>query len=226
MEYPIPYAERRRFLLRLVVAAIFIVFGAVLAMRGVDLRAQTERFMTMIRDAGPVCFFVAMALLPALPVPMLAFLLTAGPAFRARLGMPAVLSLSLFALTVNFTLTYFLARCSFRPLLIHLLIRLGYRLPQVKEGDVTDLAVIARVTPGIPFFAQNYLLGLAGVPFGRYVLVSCIFSWGPAAGFVLFGDALLHGRAKMALCAGGLVVAAAMTAHLVRRHHATKLGNP
>ncbi|HYD83513.1 MAG TPA: hypothetical protein VEA63_05660, partial [Opitutus sp.] len=89
-------------------------------------------------------------------------------------------------------------------------------------GDHTDLAIVVRVTPGIPFFVQNYLLGLAGVPLGKYLLVSCIISWSYTVGFVVFGDALLHGKGKMALLAVSLLVAAAVITHWLRKHYARK----
>jgi uncharacterized membrane protein YdjX (TVP38/TMEM64 family) len=78
------------------------------------------------------------------------------------------------------------------------------------------------VTPGTPFFIQNYLLGLAGVPFGKYVIVSCIVTWIYTAAFVLFGDALLQGKGKMAFIAGGLFVAAVVLTQWLRKRYAKK----
>ena len=92
----------------------------------------------------------AMALLPALGFPVLAFGLTAGPAFSARLGMGTVVALALTAVTVNFLLTYALARRALRPLLQKLMNRFGYKLPEVEAGDAGDLVLILRLTPGIP----------------------------------------------------------------------------
>jgi uncharacterized membrane protein YdjX (TVP38/TMEM64 family) len=100
--------------------------------------------------------------------------------------------------------------------------RLGYRVPQVDEGDLTDLAIVVRVTPGIPFFVQNYLLGIAGVPFGRYLLVSCTVVWLYTTGFVLFGDALLNGKGKMAMLAASVLVVAVVATHWARKHYGKK----
>ena len=88
--------------------------------------------------------------------------------FGERLGMgEGVGASSLAAVTVNLLLTYWLARRALRPWLARLLPRLGYALPQVAAADMTDLIVILRVTPGPPFFVQNYLLGLADRPVWR-----------------------------------------------------------
>jgi len=216
-----PAAKKIPFV-KLAVVALVLLAGAVLVLRGVDVRAYFDRGMALIRGASPAVFFTAMALLPAAGVPVLAFLLTAGPLWGEKLGMGTVVLLSLAAMTVNFTLTYFLARRALRPLLEKLLVRLGYKLPQVEAGDATDLIVIMRVTQGIPYCVQNYLLGLAEVPFGRYFLLTAVLSLPQNAAAVMFGDALLHGRGGTILMAGGLLVALAAVAHLVRRHLARK----
>jgi uncharacterized membrane protein YdjX (TVP38/TMEM64 family) len=204
---------------RLIVLLLIVAVGAVLVFCWGDIRMQLGRGLELVRTAGPGCFFTAMALLPALPVPIIPFLLTAGPAFSEQLGLLGVIAFSLLAMTINFTFTYWLARRGIRPLVQALMIKFGYRLPEVKEGDSTDLAIIVRVTPGIPFFVQNYLLGLANVPFGRYFLISCLFNWGTSTAFVLFGDALLRGRGKMVLLAFSLLAAATAITHLARRHY-------
>lgn len=204
-----------------VVLAVLAV-GGLLVLRGVDVRGLIERGIDLVRSAGPVAFFAAMALVPALPVPTTAFTLTAGSAFGERLGMPLVVVLSVAAVTFNLALTYVLARWALRPWLEKLMTRLNYRLPELEAGDLTDLAIIVRVTPGSPFFVQNYLLGLANVPLGKYLLISCIVQAIYTPAFVLFGDALLHGKGKMALLAVSLLVVALVITHWARKHYGKK----
>lgn len=213
---------KRALLIKLGVVACALLVVAVLVVRGLDLRALLDQGLGLIRSAGPVAFFTAMAFLPACGVPMLAFSLPAVSLFAARFGTVPVLLLALAALTVNMVVTYALARRGLRPLLEKLVTRLGYRLPQVEAGDVTDLVAILRLTPGIPFFAQNYLAGLAEVPFGKYLVVSCILTWPVNVGFMLFGDALLQGKGKVALIALSLLLALTAITHLVRRHYNRK----
>jgi uncharacterized membrane protein YdjX (TVP38/TMEM64 family) len=138
--------------------------------------------------------------------------------FGAKLGTPAIIVLGLAAITFNLTVTYWLARRWLRPVLARLVTRLGYQLPVVESGDVTDLIVLLRVTPGPPFFVQNYLLGLAEVPFGRYLVISCAVQWSFNVAFMLFGDALSQGRGKMAMISIGLLIALVAGTHLVRKH--------
>jgi uncharacterized membrane protein YdjX (TVP38/TMEM64 family) len=208
--------------IKLAVVLGVVVVGAVLLLRGLNARVYFDQGMAIIRGASPLAFFTGMAILPALGVPVLAFILTAGPIWGDRLGMPTVVLFSLMAVTVNFTLSYFLARRAFRPLLTRLFVRLGYKLPKVEEGDATDLVVIVRVTQGIPYCVQNYLLGLAEVPFAKYFLWTAVLSLPQNAAAVMFGDAILHGKSRTIFFVGGLIVALLALAHLLRRHYARK----
>jgi uncharacterized membrane protein YdjX (TVP38/TMEM64 family) len=217
-----PPRPDRALLIKLAVALLLLLVGGVLVARGVNLRAWLEQGLDLVRSAGPVAFFSAMAVLPALGAPILAFSLTVGPAFGKQLGMPAVVGFSLLALLINMALSYFLARRALRPLLEKLFVRLGYRLPQATDADATDLIVLLRVTPGLPFPVQNYLLGLAEVPFQKYLVVSCLIVWTLSAAIILAGDALLKGRGRIALIALCLLLAFGAATHLLRKHYGKK----
>ena len=134
------------------------------------------------------------------------------------MGMAGVLASGFAAIAVNMFLTYWLARRAFRPWFARLVARLGYKLPQLDKTDMTDLIVLVRVTPGPPFFAQNYLLGLADAPFARYMLISCIVMWSYSGAAMVFGEALLGGRGKVAVVSIMIFVALVAASHLVRHH--------
>lgn len=171
------------------------------------LRAWAEVGAEWVRGLGPTAFFSAMAILPAAAVPLSVFTLTAGPVFGPTLGMPAVLALVALSLAINITLTYVLARWVMRPWLLRLCAWLGYQVPTVSSSDQLKLVILVRVTPGPPYVLQNYLLGLAAIPFRLYFGIS----WGIAVFysfvFVLFGKALLEGQGRLALFAVALFVA-------------------
>jgi len=113
--------RRRPAYLKIAILLFAMGVAAVLVLRGVNLRALADQGMGILRDAGPVAFFTAMAVFPALGVPMLVFTLTVGPTFGQRLGIGWVMVLSMAALTVNILLTYALARRALRPLLERLI---------------------------------------------------------------------------------------------------------
>lgn len=178
--------------------------------------------LDLIAAAGPVAFYAAMATLPVFGAPMGPFAVASGLVFRDQLGLPLVLMLSVAAMTSNITIAYWLARRWLRPPLTRLVTRWGYTLPQVDSGDATDLIVLLRVTPGPPFFVQNYLLGLAEVPFLRYLLISVATQGLLLSGLVVFGDALGQGKGKVVMLAAGAVVAVLVGTHLWRKHLAKK----
>lgn len=223
MSLPVMPAQKKKLpWMKLAATAGVFLIVAVLLLRGVNLRETIEAIMAAIRAQGPLVFFIAMALLPACGFPVLAFVLTAGPAFSKQLGTPTVIALALTAVTANFLISYALARWALRPFLEKLLTRFGYAVPSVESNDAADLVVIMRLTPGVPFFVQNYMAGLAGLPFGKYVLISCLIVWPFNAATVFFGDAVMKGKGGLALLAFSVLVVAAATTHLLRKHYARK----
>ena len=215
--------------LKIAVVAVALLIVAAVLLRGTNPRELMERGhklvdqgMAVVRDAGPWAFFTAYALLPAMGVPMLTFALPAGPVFGEKLGMGTVVLLAELAMIVNMAVTYALARRALRPLLEKLMTRLGYKLPEVASDNVNDLLLLLRLTPGIPFFVQNYLLGLAGMPFGRYMVISIIVAAPQNAAFVYFGDALVNGKGMKVLLAGLLIAALTVATRIARKHYAKK----
>lgn len=217
-----PPREKKRLLVKLAVLGVIVITVAVLALKGIDIRHQIELGLGLLRQAGPLAFFAAMALAPAAGVPMSLFTFTAAPAFAEELGMGTVIFAAILAVAVNMAVTYWLAAYAMRPLLTKLLARLGYRMPVIETGDMTDMIVIIRVTPALPFFAQNYLLGLAAAPFIKYMVVSCLISGTMNVAFIAFGDALLHGKGKVGLIVFIVIVGLVALTHLLRRHYGKK----
>jgi uncharacterized membrane protein YdjX (TVP38/TMEM64 family) len=217
-----PLRDKKILLLKLAVGLALVAVVAGLVLSGVDVRGLGHQGIEAVRAAGPLAFFAAMAVLPAVGVPLLVFMLPVGKLFGERFGLPVVVAYSLVAITVNLLFTYWLARWALRPPLARLIERLGYKLPQVNSGDATDLVIILRVTQGIPFLVQNYLCGLAEVPFRKYLLVSCLAGWPAAAAYVVFGRALLEGNGRTILIAVGALAALIAATHLVRRHYGRK----
>ncbi len=209
-------------LIKLAVLGVIIATVAVFMLIGVDLKALLDQGIEIIRGAGPVLFFTALAVLPAVGCPLTFFTLPAGSVFAPELGMPLVLLLVCVSIAVNLAITYWLSRHLFRPWLIKLLVWLGYKLPKVAAKNHRVLVFLVRVTPGPPYVLQSYLLGLAGIPFVTYFIISWIISSSYACAFVMFGDALMHGRGKMALMAIGLFVALTVGVQLLRKHYARK----
>ena len=175
-----------------------------------------------LRDAGPMVFFAAMALWPAVGFPMMAFTLAAGPVFGPTLGAGWVIGWSLLAVTANLLLSYWLANRALRPLVGRLLIRFDYRLPESAAGDAWQVTLITRLTPGPPYWVQSYLLGLLRVPLLPYLVVSLLVMSGYLVVLVLGGAAISEGNGQLALAAGGLLVFFIAALQLLRKRTARR----
>jgi uncharacterized membrane protein YdjX (TVP38/TMEM64 family) len=213
--------KSRLFQLTLLALLALVVVGVGLRWR-VEVSGWIVSTMAVVRGAGPVVFFAAMALLPVAGFPIFPFNLAAGPAFSEQLGLGPVVELASAAIAINVSLTYWLARYALRPPFAWLVRRLGYRIPEVAPGNHLALAMLVRVTPGPPFFFQSCLLGLAAIPFGIYLAVSWVVTTAYAAATIVFGDALMQGHVKTALVALGLLGALAIGIKLLRQRLAKK----
>lgn len=158
-------------------------------------RAWIDATIEYLRLAPAWVFFAALSILPAVGFPVAPMLIVAGPVYGAVYGI----SLSSLALAVNMTFCYWLARFfggRVRPWLE----KLGYRVPQAPRREEMRLTLLLRLC-GIPLFIQNYVLGLSGVRYPVYMLVSWPVLTLQTIGFVLLGDALFDGQV------GGIILA-------------------
>jgi uncharacterized membrane protein YdjX (TVP38/TMEM64 family) len=160
-------------------------------------------------DASPLWFFAAMAVLPALGVPMTPFFLLAGATFGARFGLLG----SLAALGVNLSLCYWLARTRLRHLLAPLLRRM-FRddMPSfaTRPRAAWRLTWMVKVAPGLPAFAKNYFLGMAGVPFRIYLGISMLVTGSYAAFLIMLGDSLFEHDIMRTVLALAVVIVLAL----------------
>ena len=209
-------------IIKLAIGLVVVGAGGLLLLRGVDLGDALERFLTVVREAGPLAFFGAMAILPALGFPLSPFTLSAGPAFGPVIGVGWVLVAAFAAVFCNVMLGYCLARWVMHPVLERLVVRLGYKLPRIPPNQYWDWSILLRVTPGPPFFVQNFLLGLAHVPMRIYLASSLAVAWSYTAGFVVFGDALIHGKGRNAVFGIMFLVIVIFAVQLLRKHLAKK----
>ncbi|MFA5265653.1 MAG: VTT domain-containing protein [Opitutaceae bacterium] len=210
---PAVYKKRRQFIAAGGIAlAVLSILIAILCNAGFHVRETVG----CLRNAGPWAFFAAMALLPAIGFPLAVFMFAAGPAFAESLGLGQVLLLASAAIATNVALAYWLARYALRPFVIRLLAYLGYPIPALSTRHHLSVAFLVRVTPGPPFFLQNCLLGLAGIPFLTYMFASWSVASAYAAAAIIGGDALMRGDVRAGLFALALLGTLAITVKMLR----------
>lgn len=223
MSSPAPAAKKLP-VVKLAIVAVIGLAGAVLVLRGVNLREMVEQGLALIRSAGPWIYFSAMAVFPALGAPMMMFTIPAGEAFAAQMGLGGVIAATLAAITVNLMLTYWMARYALRPLLTGLLKKYGYSVPKVTPGNALMITLVVRLTPGTPFPLQGYILGLAEVPFRLFMIVSwlAVLPW--AVGAIVLGRGVLNGNFKAVVIGIGVIIVAMAAVHFIRKRYLKREG--
>jgi uncharacterized membrane protein YdjX (TVP38/TMEM64 family) len=224
MEPVSPSPRRRWTKKRILLAVVLAVLAAVLVgvVLTTGLAEAADAAVLNLRSAGPVVFFAAMAVLPAVGFPLMAFTLAAGPVFGPTLGAGWVIVWSLAAVVANLLLTYWLANWAVRPLVGRLLTYFEYRLPDRTTDSPWQVAAIVRLTFGPPFWVQSYLLGLIRVPLVPYLVVSTSVMAGYIVALVCGGDAIAHGNGRLAFAAVGILVVFVLALHLWRRRTARR----
>lgn len=117
---------------------------------------------------NPIYLILAIAILPTFGIPVSFLYIVAGLAYGFILG----LLYSIIGVTINTSLCYWLANSFMKEWIIQLLHKRGHKLIQIPPKEYTTMTLAVRLMPGIPLAAQSYLLGLAGVPFIRYALLT------------------------------------------------------
>ena len=217
-----PYRRwtKKRLMLAAGFAALIVVLVFLTLQTG--LMEAVDAVVLGLREVGPGVFFVAMALLPAVGFPMMAFTLAAGPVFGPTLGTGWVIGWSLTAVVANLILTYWLANRALRPLVSRLLTYFDFRLPDGTAGDAWQMTLIVRLTPGPPFWVQSYLLGLIRVPLVPYLVVSMLVMAGYIVALVCGGEAIAEGNGQLALAAAGILVVSVAALQLLRKRTARR----
>lgn len=222
MSPEVPASKRKLPVVKLAIVGVVLAIAGILVLRGLDLRGLADSGMAMIRDAGPWAFFSAMTILPAVGVPMLAFTVPAGEAFRAQLGLGTVIALALGCIALNLAFSYWVSRYALRPLLARLLDRYGHAVPRVTPENALSITLLVRLTPGPPYAMQAWILGCAEVPFRLYMIISWLAVLPYAVAGIILGQGLFQGNFKVALTGLGVLVAAGVGVNLLRKKYARR----
>lgn len=167
-----------------------------------------------IAGLPPIGLFAALVFLPLIGIPVSPVWIAVG----VRLGTVWGTLIALIALLLNFTLAYGIASRFIRGHLRAWLETRGKALPEMKPGDEARWIILVRIAPGFPLFLQNYVLGMAGVGFLRYLLLSLPIQGIYAFLFIALGTSLSGSGIWRAVLAGSGLVAAGILISLVRSH--------
>jgi uncharacterized membrane protein YdjX (TVP38/TMEM64 family) len=217
------FAGRQRLILAGVVLAGLCALAVPVLSRGeifsvLDPVGMLETGWAWVRGSHPMLFFMTLSVATLFPIPISVFYVAAGPLY----GVGPALRGSFFAVAANMTLAHWATSSLLRPFAARVMERLGYTIPTVNPDDQGQTIIVTRVTPGIPYFAQNLILGLIGVDYWRYLAISLPIQMLWATGFVLLGDSAMRGRFGAALSALGLLIVAGYATKWMHRRFAAR----
>jgi uncharacterized membrane protein YdjX (TVP38/TMEM64 family) len=154
-------------------------------------------------EENPWALIAAMATLPGLGFPSSPVLVLFAMVVVPNYGMPGAVALAITAQSLCSIWTYALAAGPIKRLLRRYLLR-ERALPEMSEHNAVRLGLILRLTPGIPYALQNIILGIIGMRFRDYLLVSIPTTSLWTACFVITGGAIFKGQLGWAIT--GLVI--------------------
>ena len=149
----------------IVIAAVVVAIAAVVWYKGgLDL----EALHAWAEDMNGALVFLALTVLPLVGFPVSVLHAVAGAKFGLGLGLALVglsIALQLFA---SYAIDW-----------------LRQRLPPATHRSLT---LFTMVLPGAPYFAQNYVLAVVGVPFRIFFYYSFPIHFGRSVIGVIFGE--------------------------------------
>lgn len=169
----------------------------------------------------PWWLFAGLVILPGLPIPTSALLILAGTVWRER--PLTACAVCLVALALNMTWTYWVAARPGRVLVEKLLTATAMRMPDLPQGNHLRMILIMRLTPGLPLFLQNYVLGFFRVPFRMYLPVSMGCSGLIASGIVLSAAGVADGNLTTLLTGVPLIVLGWVVVQMIRQRLGRKV---
>lgn len=189
---------------------------------GVDVEMALEAWET-VRGwlvENPWWLFAALVVLPGLPIPTSALLLLTGTVWTNNPAAGCLIALA--GIGLNMSWTHWLSAGLGRSFVAKWLEATNVKLPVLPSGDHFRMTLVVRLTPGIPFFIQNYLLGFFGVPFRVYLPVSLLCNGFFTCAFVLGGAGISSGRIGPAVSGVSVLIVAVIGLRWVRGRMAAR----
>jgi uncharacterized membrane protein YdjX (TVP38/TMEM64 family) len=166
--------------------------------------------------ANPWALLLTLATLPGVGFPISPLLILFGIVFAPRFGMPATLAMAIAAQAVCTVWTYGLAAGPLRGFLSSYVIR-RRELPQLTDKNTLRLGLMLRLTPGFPYALQNIVLGILGMRWRPYLLVSIPITSLWAVGFVMTGGAIFEGELAWILTGAIILITLVLATRMWRR---------
>lgn len=127
-----------------------------------------------------------------------------------------------YGLFISLSLSYVLATRLARPAIKGMIAKGGHEIPEISARNRVRVTVLFRIAPGLPLVVQSFLLGLGGVPFKPYILVSWPIGMAWAVAFIRLGTSIFEGNVGMALLAVLALIALGLVARILHERYGGK----
>lgn len=174
-------------------------------------------------EENPWALILLLATLPGLGFPSSPVLALFGVVLLPQFGMPAAIALAIAAQSLCSIWTYALAAGPLKGLLLRYMLR-ERAWPEISAHNAIRLGLILRLTPGIPYALQNIALGILGMRFRDYLLVSIPTTSLWTAGFVMTGGALFKGQLGWAMTGLMLLLVVILATRMWHRKNPANVG--
>lgn len=189
-------------------AFALLALALVLGVHGSDaIREWANESWGLLQTMPAWIYFLTMAVVCILPVPISPFYLAAGPLF----GISTSIVWIGIGVALNQAAAYFLASGVMRPVIARQLGRMGYSIATVASAEDQWLfTFLLRAVPGVPYALQNWILGLAGIERLRYFVISWPIQMMYALAWLVAGESAFEGRYGMMVVAVAVILAIAL----------------
>jgi uncharacterized membrane protein YdjX (TVP38/TMEM64 family) len=196
--------------IQLLAAAGFVLLAAFYFLPTPSLTDSLE----IVRDWGLVPFYLAFIVLALLGIPSTPFFLLGGAAFPVTHNLIAIT----IALVIHFALAWLIAAKWMRGPIKRFLLRRGMNLPEVGPDNQWRIALLVKFAPGVPLFIKSYLLGVTGVAFVPFMIVSTSSTLIFASAFVTMGRSAIEGQFGLLLGGVAFLIFSMALFRVIREH--------
>lgn len=176
-----------------------------------------------ILEANPWALILSIAILPGIGVPSSPLLILFGIVMVPIYGTVTASLMCVAAMACCTIWTYFLSAGPLRGFLRHYVLR-NRALPEMTQRNALRLGFIIRITPGFPYALQNIVLGVLGVPFPTYLLVSLPINSLFVVAFVATSGSIFEGNTGIALTGAMLLIVLILITRMLRSRNQTDAG--
>jgi len=195
-----------------VVIGLLGLVALVLLLDFESAQSRVEAAWSLLKSAPAPIYFGFMAVVLLAPVPASLLYVTAGPLYGIGLSLLGIAP----ALAINTLLVHMIAGGWLRPGLERLVAKRDLSIPRLEtRSDQMLFITLVRITPGIPYFVQSWLIGLADVDRIPFIVITVAIQMLYATGFVVLGRSAFEGEIGLAIGAGVLLVFVSICARLV-----------